>query len=121
MTDVSRLLGALEQGDPTAAEELLPLVYEELRKLAVEYPEQAALVRLRFFTGLSLPEAAQALHLSETTAKRYWRFARAWRRSVESWLRRQGLTKVSVNHPPVTPFSPESRKRQNADAKALVR
>jgi RNA polymerase sigma factor (TIGR02999 family) len=53
-------------------------VDEALTKLAAEYPQQAALVRLRFYIGLSLPEAAQALHLSETTAKRYWTFARAW-------------------------------------------
>ena len=34
MSDVTRLLNAVEQGDPKAAEELLPLVYEELRRLA---------------------------------------------------------------------------------------
>ncbi len=34
MTDVTRILRAIEQGDPDAAEQLLPLVYEELRKLA---------------------------------------------------------------------------------------
>jgi RNA polymerase sigma factor (TIGR02999 family) len=34
MTDATRLLSAVEQGDPKAAEELLPLVYEELRRLA---------------------------------------------------------------------------------------
>ncbi len=34
MTDVTRILGEIEQGDPSAAEKLLPLVYEELRKLA---------------------------------------------------------------------------------------
>jgi hypothetical protein len=34
MTDVTRLLHALEQGDPHAASRLLPLVYEELRKLS---------------------------------------------------------------------------------------
>ena len=34
MTDVTRILAAIEQGDPKAAEELLPLVYEELRRLA---------------------------------------------------------------------------------------
>src|SRR5262245_42794838 len=34
MTDVTRILSAIEQGDPKAAEQLLPLVYEELRKLA---------------------------------------------------------------------------------------
>ena len=34
MSDVTRILSQIEQGDPKAAEELLPLVYEELRKLA---------------------------------------------------------------------------------------
>ena len=34
MSDVTRILSAIEQGDPGAAEQLLPLVYEELRKLA---------------------------------------------------------------------------------------
>src|SRR5438034_8239750 len=34
MSDVTRILSAIEQGDPSAAEELLPLVYDELRKLA---------------------------------------------------------------------------------------
>ena len=42
------------------------------------YPEKAQLVKLRFFVGLSLPEAARALGISETTAKRHWAFARAW-------------------------------------------
>ena len=36
MSEVTRILSAIEQGDPAAAEQLLPLVYEELRKLAVE-------------------------------------------------------------------------------------
>jgi hypothetical protein len=36
MTDVTRLLDALEQGDPRAAEEMLPLVYDELRRLAAQ-------------------------------------------------------------------------------------
>ena len=51
---------------------------EALEKLARLHPDKAALVKLRFFVGLSLPEAAQALDLSPTTAKRYWTFARAW-------------------------------------------
>jgi hypothetical protein len=34
MSDVTRILSAIEQGDPKAAEQLLPLVYDELRKLA---------------------------------------------------------------------------------------
>jgi RNA polymerase sigma factor (TIGR02999 family) len=36
MTDVTRILSAIEQGDPSAAEQLLPLVYGELRKLAAQ-------------------------------------------------------------------------------------
>jgi len=36
MADVTRILNAIEQGDPKAAEELLPLIYEELRLLAVQ-------------------------------------------------------------------------------------
>lgn len=34
MTDVTRILSAIEQGDPAATEQLLPLVYDELRRLA---------------------------------------------------------------------------------------
>ncbi len=53
-------------------------INEALEKLAADHPQKAELVKLRFFVGLSLPEAARALGLSETTAKRHWAFARAW-------------------------------------------
>src|SRR5438309_12011572 len=36
MSDVTHILSAIEQGDPSAAEQLLPLVYDELRKLAAQ-------------------------------------------------------------------------------------
>src|SRR4051794_32006260 len=36
MSEVTRILSAIEQGDPHAAEQLLPLVYDELRKLAAQ-------------------------------------------------------------------------------------
>ena len=177
MSDVTRILSAIEQGDPFAAEQLLPLVYDELRKLAAQklaheepgqtlqatalvheaylrlvgaQPEQhwdgrrhffaaaaeamrrilinrardqgrrkrgggwrrlrldhldlslaeppdellvldealdklaqedpacAELVKLRFFAGLTLEEAAEALGVVRRTADRYWAFARAW-------------------------------------------
>src|SRR5947208_3986828 len=42
MSEVTRILSALEQGDPHAAEQLLPLVYEELRKLATQKMAQEA-------------------------------------------------------------------------------
>jgi RNA polymerase sigma factor (TIGR02999 family) len=178
VSDVTRLLEAVERGEPQAAEELLPLVYEELRKLAAarlaneppgqtlqptalvheawlrllgpdgeqqswnsrghffgaaaeamrrilverarrrasekhggalqkvnlsqvevaittddsallavdaaleefaaEDPQCAALVKLRFFAGLTMSEAAQALGLSERSAHRAWAYARSW-------------------------------------------
>lgn len=177
MSDVTQILSQIEQGDPNAAEELLPLVYEELRKLATrrmaeENPGQtlqstalvheaymrlvdvkkaqhwnsrghfyaaaaeamrrilidrarknarekrgggfrriefdsidiastvtpdtllavddaltklgehdaiaAELVKLRYFGGLSIEQAAKALGTSSATAYRHWSFARAW-------------------------------------------
>jgi RNA polymerase sigma factor (TIGR02999 family) len=177
MNDVTRILSAVERGDPRAAEQLLPLVYEELRRLAAarlarekpgqtlqatalvheaylrlvdhdpdrhwdgrrhffaaaaeamrrilveqarrkrsvrhgghlrrcsldhldltqeaphddlltldealtrfeaEHPEKAELVKLRYFAGLPLADAARALGIAPATAKRHWAFARAW-------------------------------------------
>ena len=56
----------------------LLLVEEALSKLAQEDPPSAELVQLRFFAGLTNAQAAQALGISERTAKRLWAFARAW-------------------------------------------
>jgi RNA polymerase sigma factor (TIGR02999 family) len=177
MSDVTRILSAIEQGDQKASEQLLPLVYEELRKLAAqkmaqENPGQtlqatalvheayirlvdsdqnqswdnrghffsaaaesmrrilvenarrkkslrrggakqqqslgqiqadssdrnedllllddaidrleqidqtkAKLVKLRYFSGLTIPQVANAMGISITTANRYWAYARAW-------------------------------------------
>ncbi len=49
-----------------------------LTKLAVTEPELARLVELRFFAGLTVEEAAQAMGISTRTVKRNWAFARAW-------------------------------------------
>jgi RNA polymerase sigma factor (TIGR02999 family) len=177
MSEVTRILTAIEQGDPHAAEQLLPLVYDELRQLAAQKlaqetpgqtlqatalvheaylrlvdkdraqhwnsrghffaaaaeamrrilvdqarqklsqrrgggrqrqnltnlpiatpepsldvlavnealerfehvdPLKARLVKLRYFAGLTIPQAADALGISATTADRYWSYARAW-------------------------------------------
>jgi RNA polymerase sigma factor (TIGR02999 family) len=176
MNDVTRILSAIEAGDPHAAAELLPLVYDELRRLAAqrlaqekaghtleptalvheaylrlvgnrqvehwdhrghffaaaaeamrrilvdnarrkqtvrhggerrrvplrddhritespddllalddvltrfaaEEPAKAELVKLRFFAGLSIPEAAAALGISVASAERWWAYARTW-------------------------------------------
>ncbi|HEV8421922.1 MAG TPA: ECF-type sigma factor, partial [Chthoniobacterales bacterium] len=64
---------AIEADDPN-----LLRVHEALEKLAKEDPVKAELVKLRFFAGLRIPEAAELLGLSGTTAKRYWTYARAW-------------------------------------------
>jgi RNA polymerase sigma factor (TIGR02999 family) len=190
MSDVTRILSAIEQGDPKAAEQLLPLVYDELRKLAArklvkerpgqtleatalvheaylrlvasagknpahkEYwdgrghffaaaaeamrrilvekarrkrrirhgggrqqqplednepaiscpadaldllaldealdrfevvaPHKARLVKLRYFAGLTLPEAAEMLAVARSTAEADWTYAKAWlKREIE--------------------------------------
>ena len=87
MTEVTHILSSIEQGDPSAAEQLLPLVYEELRRLAAQRLAQekpghtlqpTALVKLRYFAGLSHQEAAEALGIGRRAADRLWALARAW-------------------------------------------
>src|SRR5262245_48812658 len=51
---------------------------EALTKLAEIEPTKADLVKLRFFAGLTMPEAAKALNISLATAERHWTFAKAW-------------------------------------------
>jgi RNA polymerase sigma factor (TIGR02999 family) len=53
-------------------------VNDALDKFAARDPAKAELVKLRYFVGLSLAEAADILGISEPTAKRHWAFARAW-------------------------------------------
>jgi hypothetical protein len=53
-------VSAIEQGDSHAAEEL------------------SGLAKIRYFAGLTIPQAADALGISSTTADRYWAYARAW-------------------------------------------
>src|SRR5436305_7327535 len=66
---------ALSVADPR--EDLLALD-EALTRLAAQEPVKAELVKLRYFAGLSLEEAAAFLNISPATAKRYWSVARAW-------------------------------------------
>ncbi|MCI0683534.1 MAG: ECF-type sigma factor [Gemmataceae bacterium] len=53
-------------------------VDEALDRLAEEDPQKAELVKLRFFAGLSVEEAAACLDISRATADRWWAYARAW-------------------------------------------
>lgn len=61
--------------DPGA---MLPALDEALTRLEQIDPEQARIVELRFFAGLSIEEAADALRISPATLKRRWSLARAW-------------------------------------------
>jgi RNA polymerase sigma factor (TIGR02999 family) len=49
-----------------------------LEKLAALDPQQAKIVELRYFGGLTVEEAAEALEISPATVKRHWTIARAW-------------------------------------------
>ncbi|MBX9583513.1 MAG: sigma-70 family RNA polymerase sigma factor [Gemmataceae bacterium] len=51
---------------------------DALARLAADEPRKAELVVLRFFGGMTIPEAAAALGVSAPTAERWWAFARAW-------------------------------------------
>jgi RNA polymerase sigma factor (TIGR02999 family) len=63
--------------DGAPGEDLLALD-EALQQLDAEDPVKARLVKLRFFAGVSLEDAAGILDISTATAKRYWIYARAW-------------------------------------------
>jgi RNA polymerase sigma factor (TIGR02999 family) len=60
------------------SDEQLIALDEALAILAVEDPQAAQLVNLRFFAGLTLKDAAAALGLAMRTAERQWAYARAW-------------------------------------------
>jgi RNA polymerase sigma factor (TIGR02999 family) len=51
---------------------------EALAKLAIEDPVKADLVKLRYFAGLTIQQAARILGISRATADRYWSYSRAW-------------------------------------------
>ena len=51
---------------------------EALNRLAEHDPVKAELVKLRYFAGLTIEQAAAALGISPATAKRYWSYSRAW-------------------------------------------
>lgn len=57
---------------------MLPALDEALSRLEQLDPEQARIVELRYFAGLSVEEAAGALGMSPATLKRRWALARAW-------------------------------------------
>src|SRR5205085_275259 len=109
--NVTQLLMKWSEGDETALEQLMPLVYSELRRLASNYLRRerqnhtlqpTAMVneaylklvdqrnprcknRAQFYGGLSIEETAEVLGVGHATVERDWKMARAWlRRKLES-------------------------------------
>ncbi len=70
-------LDKVELGIDGPSDELIALD-EALAKLAIEDPVKAELVKLRYFAGLTVEQAAEILKISRATADRYWSYARAW-------------------------------------------
>lgn len=73
-TEFDDVISTPEEQGP---EELLA-VHEALSDLANDHPRKAELVKLRYFVGLTIEEAAAILEVSKSSAERDWTFARAW-------------------------------------------
>jgi RNA polymerase sigma factor (TIGR02999 family) len=69
---------ALEIAVPRGGDDELLAVHESLERLAIQDARKAELVKLRYFAGFTLEQAADALSVSVPTAKRDWVYARAW-------------------------------------------
>lgn len=69
-------LDAAQIGLTTPADELLD-IDEALTRLAVEDPQTARLIQLRYFAGLSIDDAAEAIGIARSTAYEHWSYARA--------------------------------------------
>jgi DNA-directed RNA polymerase specialized sigma24 family protein len=64
----------------TTPDDRLLAIDEALDRLSADDPQAAELVKLRFFAGFSLTEAAEILGMSRTSAYEQWAYARAWLR-----------------------------------------
>ncbi len=62
----------------TESPEHLLALEDALARFTLEEPRKAELVVLRFFAGMTIPEAAQALAVSVSTGERWWAYARTW-------------------------------------------
>ena len=78
MSGVTRIFEALPARLPQAAEEVLLELDAALTELKAASPQRAEIVNLRFFAGLSQPEVAGILGISERSVQRQWNYARAW-------------------------------------------
>jgi RNA polymerase sigma factor (TIGR02999 family) len=100
LIDNARRKQRLKHGGDQAGEELhesriavsvpsdeLLAVNDALTALALEDPQAAEVVQMRYFVGMSVPEIADALNLAPRTVDRHWAYARAWlKRSIRTSL-----------------------------------
>ena len=75
--EVKDFLDAIDLHESSWAAEFLDLD-RFLNELKIERPAAAELVMLRYFAGLKIADAAKVMLISERTAQRYWKFAKAW-------------------------------------------
>jgi RNA polymerase sigma factor (TIGR02999 family) len=68
----------LEQPVEVESSAQLLALDEALERLEARDPDKAQLVKLRYFAGMTIEEAAETLGISVTTANRWWSYARAW-------------------------------------------
>jgi RNA polymerase sigma factor (TIGR02999 family) len=66
----------------TSSDQDIVAIHESLDKLAAEDPEAAQLVKLRYFAGLSVEEAAEVVGIPRSTAYEHWAYARAFLRCL---------------------------------------
>jgi RNA polymerase sigma factor (TIGR02999 family) len=71
--DLEHVTIATEDSDDTVL-----AIHEALEKLALESPQKAEIVKLRYFTGMENQEVARALGISLTSVERSWAYARSW-------------------------------------------
>ena len=70
-------LDEIDIASPAPDDQLLAL-NDALDRFAKLEPQQAELVKLRYFVGMTIEEAAEVLGISKATAKRWWAYSRAW-------------------------------------------
>jgi len=100
LIDIARRKQRLKHGGKLVGEELhesriamcvpseeLLAVNDALATLALEDPQAAEVVQMRYFVGMTVPEIAAALDLAPRTVDRHWAFARAWlKRTIRTSL-----------------------------------
>jgi RNA polymerase sigma factor (sigma-70 family) len=78
LSKVSANATGFDVAAPTEEGETLLTMNDALDRFATHDPRKAELVKLKYFAGLTLEEAADTLEISHRTAKRDWAYARAW-------------------------------------------